>query len=164
MEYRKITALLAVAVAATLASAISAFAVSGQTRLDPATLTKYLDPLPVPAKLDGTVPQTITMSELTQQVLPSNFKAGPYGGKTLVWGYNNSYPGPTVEAKRNIPTRVTFQNNLNNPQLLPFLPIDQTLNWADPLGCNKAPSCAYQRYTGPVPVSPHLHGGEVPSA
>jgi FtsP/CotA-like multicopper oxidase with cupredoxin domain len=140
------------------------FAVTGQTHLDPATLTKYLDPLPVPAKLDGTVAQTVTMSEFTQQVLPSNFKAGPYGGKTLVWGYSNSYPGPTMEARRNIPTRVTYQNNLTNPQLLPFLPIDQTLNWADPLGCNKNPSCAYQRYSGPVPVVPHLHGGEVPSA
>src|SRR5512147_1461524 len=58
---------------------------SGQTHLDPSTLTKYLDPLPVPAKLDGTVSQTITMSEFTQQVLPSNFSAGPYGGRTLVW-------------------------------------------------------------------------------
>src|SRR5512147_3163254 len=105
---------------------------SGQTHLDPSTLTKYVDPLPVPAKLDGTVSQTITMSEFTQQVLPSNFTAGPYGGKTLVWGYNNSYPGPTVEARRGAPFRVTYVNNLYNPALLAHLPIDQTLNWADP--------------------------------
>src|SRR6266545_6131093 len=56
-----------------------------QTPLDPSTLTRYLDPLPVPAKVDGTIPQTVTISEFAQQVLPSNFKAGPYGGKTLVW-------------------------------------------------------------------------------
>ena len=164
MRRRKINMISAVTVAAVLASTMPSFAVTGQTHLDPATLTKYLDPLPVPAKLDGTVAQTISASEFTQQVLPSNFKAGPYGGKTLVWGYNNSYPGPTMEAKRNFPTRVTYQNNLNNPLLLPFLPIDQTLNWADPLGCNKNPACASQRYTGPVPMAPHLHGGEVPSA
>ncbi len=160
----KITLFSAAMVAAILASAMPSSAVTGQTHLDPATLTKYVDPLPVPAKLDGTVAQTITASEFTQQVLPSNFKVGPYGGKTLVWGYNNSYPGPTMVANRNIPTHVTYQNNLTNPLLLPFLPIDQTLNWADPLGCNKNPACATQRYTGPVPMSPHFHGGEVPSA
>ncbi|MGE5839511.1 MAG: multicopper oxidase family protein [Deltaproteobacteria bacterium] len=142
----------------------TSFAVAGQTPLNPNTLTKYLDPLPVPGKLDGTVPQTITTSEFTQQVLPSNFTAGPYGGKTLVWGYNNSYPGPTVEARRDVPFQVTHVNNLYNPSLLSFLPIDQTLHWADPLECMMDPSCAFQRYTGPVPVVTHLHGGEVPSA
>ena len=156
--------IFAVTVVAIMSSAMSSFAVTGQTHLDPKTLTKYLDPLPVPAKLDGTVPQSVTISEFTQQVLPSNFSAGPYGGKTLVWGYNNSYPGPTIEARRDIPLAVNFQNNLYNPALLPFLPVDQTLHWADPLGCMMNPACAYQRYDGPVPVVTHLHGGEVPSA
>ena len=164
MRLQKTIALVIFAALAVFLSAGSSFAVTGQTHLDPSTLTKYLDPLPVPAKLDGTVAQTVTISEFTQRVLPSNFSAGPYGGKTLVWGYNNSYPGPTVEAKRGIPSRITYVNNLNNPALLPFLPIDQTLNWADPLGCNHNPSCETQRYTGPVPVVGHLHGGEVPSA
>jgi len=145
-------------------SAQLTFAVTGQTHLDPSTLTKYLDPLPVPAKLSGTVSQTVTISEFTQQVLPSNFKAGPYAGKTLVWGYNNSYPGPTVEARRGVAFSVTHVNNLTNPVLLPYLPIDQTLNWADPLTCNQSPSCEFQRYTGPVPAVTHFHGGEVPSA
>jgi FtsP/CotA-like multicopper oxidase with cupredoxin domain len=138
--------------------------VTGQTKLDPATLTKYLDPLPVPAKLDGTVAQTITMTEFTQQVLPSNFKAGLYAGKTLVWGYNGTYPGPTVVARRGTPFKVTFTNNLVDPKLLPFLPIDQTLHWADPLHCNQSAACDMQRYTGPVPTVPHFHGGEIPSA
>jgi spore coat protein A len=133
-----------------------------QTQLDPSTLTRYLDPLPAPAKLDATKPATVTMSELMQQVLPSNFKAGPYGGKTLVWGYNGSYPGPTLEAKVGVPFQVTYVNNLVNPALLPFLPIDQSLHWADPLGCGGA--CAGQPYTGPLPTVVHLHGGEVPSA
>jgi FtsP/CotA-like multicopper oxidase with cupredoxin domain len=134
-----------------------------QTQLDPSTLTKYLDPLPAPAIVDGTKAQTVTVSEFTQQVLPSNFKAGPYGGKTLVWGYNGSYPGPTIEVKRTVPFQVTFVNNLVNPALLPYLPIDQTLHWADPLGCGQT-ACAGKPYTGPVPIVTHLHGGEVPSA
>jgi spore coat protein A, manganese oxidase len=134
-----------------------------QTQLDPGTLTRYLDPLPVPAKLDGTVPQTVTLSEFTEQVLPSSFKAGPYGGKTLVWGYAGSYPGPTIVAKRGVPFQVTWVNNIVNPALLPYLPYDQTLHWADPLGCGQT-ACAGKAYTGPVPVVAHLHGGEVPSA
>jgi spore coat protein A, manganese oxidase len=136
---------------------------SGPTQLDPSTLTRYLDPLPLPSKLDGTVSQSVTLSEFTQQVLPSDFKAGPYGGKTLVWGYNGSYPGPTIVAKRGVPFQVTWVNNLVNPALLPSLPIDQTLHWADPLGCGQT-ACAGKTYTGPVPVVTHLHGGEIPSA
>ena len=161
---RRPNAILAIAIVAVLSFDAPPFAAATQTHLDPTTLTKYLDPLPAPAKLSGTVAQTITISELTQQVLPSNFNAGPYGGKTLVWGYNNSYPGPTVEARRGTAFPVTYVNNLNNPALLANLPIDQTLHWADPLGCNMDPSCDMQRYTGPVPVVTHLHGGEVPSA
>ena len=154
---------LSCAAAMAFLSAVPAFAVT-QTKLDPSTLSKYLDPLPAPARLDGTVAQTITMTEFTQQVLPSSFKAGPYAGKTLVWGYNGSYPGPTVVAKRNVPTAVTWVNSLSNPKLLPYLPIDQTLHWADPLNCHQGTTCATQPYTGPVPTVPHLHGGEVPSA
>jgi len=165
MSFQKlcISILLIAVVAIALPAALTS-AATGQIHLDPNTLTKYLDPLPVPGKLDGTVPQTITASEFTQQVLPSNFTAGPYGGKTLVWGYNNSYPGLTVEAKRGMPFQVTHLNNLYNPALLSFLPIDQTLHWADPLGCMMDPSCAFERYTGPVPIVTHFHGGEVPSA
>jgi spore coat protein A len=164
MKTGKLSLRVVVAAASMLVWAAQSFAVSGQTHLSPSALTKYLDPLPAPAKLDGTVAQTITMSEFTQQVLPSNFKAGSNGGKTRVWGYNNSYPGPTIEAKRGFPFHVSYVNNLNSPLLLPYLPIDQTLNWADPQGCNQNPSCAFQRYTGPVPTVAHFHGGEVPSA
>jgi len=164
MERRKKTIILAASVCILVLSAVSSFAAPGQTRLDPNTLTKYLDPLPVPAVLDGKISQTVTIDEFTQQVLPSDFIAGPYGGKTLVWGYNGSYPGPTIEAERGIPSKVTFENNLYDPALLPLLPIDQTLHWANPLGCDRNDPCAQERYDGPVPVVVHLHGGEVPSA
>lgn len=165
MNGKKISIALVCVTALTMLLAVSALGAAGQTRLDPRSLTKYLDPLPAPAKIDGTVSQTVTISEFAQQVLPSDFTAGPYGGKTLVWGYNDSYPGPTIEAVRGTPFEVTYENNLYNSALLAFLPIDQTLHWADPLGCKEDPSCdPRQRYTGPVPVVVHLHGGEVPSA
>jgi len=156
--------LVARALAAIASLVLSSFALGSQTHLSPSTLTKYLDPLPAPAKLDGTVPQTISIDEFAQQVLPSNFSAGPYGGKTLVWGYNHSFPGPTLEAQRGTPSQVSYLNNLSNSVLLANLPVDQTLHWADPLGCNMNPACSKQRYTGPVPVVTHLHGAEVPSA
>ncbi|HET9555360.1 MAG TPA: multicopper oxidase domain-containing protein [Anaeromyxobacteraceae bacterium] len=140
----------------------AARAAPDQVQLDPGTLSRYLDPLPLPAKLDATRAATVSMTEFAQQVLPSNFKAGPYGGKTLVWGYNGSYPGPTLEAKVGVPFQVTYANNLVSPALLAHLPVDQSLHWADPLSCGSA--CAGQRYTGPVPTVVHLHGGELPSA
>ncbi len=153
-----------VATCALFLGPLSSLAASGQIHLDPSALTKYLDPLPEFAVLDGTVAQVVTIDEFTQQVLPSNFTAGPYGGETLVWGYNGSYPGPTIEATRGIPSQVTYENNLYNAALLAHLPVDQTLHWANPLGCDRNDPCAQERYTGPVPVVVHLHGGEVPSA
>jgi len=143
-----------------------------QTPLDSSTLTKYLDPLPVPSVIEGfgigkggrpvslPKPLTITMSEFAQQVLPSDFAAGPLAGLTTVWGYNNSYPGPTVVARRGVPLQVRYLNNLMNPSLQKLLTVDQTLHWADPL----LQMGSFQPYAGPVPTVTHLHGGEVESA
>ncbi|MEZ5289810.1 MAG: multicopper oxidase family protein [Vicinamibacterales bacterium] len=132
--------------------------------LDPATLTKFVDPVPSPPVLDGTRPQSVEVAEVARQVLPSTFTAGPFGGKTLVWGYDGAYPGPTIEARRGVPFTVTFTNTLRQPALLGRLTIDRTLPWADPLGCRRSGACAGEAYRGPVPVVTHLHGGEVPSA
>jgi spore coat protein A, manganese oxidase len=125
-----------------------AWAQSPVPLLNPGTLTKFLDPLPKPAKLTGTY-HVINMTEFTQK-LHSQLPA------TTVWGYKGSYPGPTIEAVRGVPTQVRWQNRLTSPTLLAALPIDQTLHWADPLQqhLNSDP------YTGPVPTVTHLHGGE----
>jgi len=136
---------------------------TGQVPLNPRTLRKYLDLLPQPLRINGTTGGTIivTISEFQQQVLPSNFTAGPYGGKTLVWGYNGSFPGPTIEAKRGVPLTVQYVNNIPIPSMLQqYLWVDQTLHWADPLRQmgSRLP------YSGPVPTVIHLHGGEVESA
>jgi len=145
-----------------------------QVPLAGGAIPKYVDPLLLPARIDATAPCTvleITMSEFEQQVLPSDFVAGPYSGKTLVWGYNCSFPGPTIVAQRNVPLRVKWVNNLVNPYLQKLLTVDQTLHWADPLGTTHnnmcmmhpvpLPSACGQPYTGPVPTVVHLHGGEV---
>ena len=137
----------------------------------------------------GPVTYNITMSEFQAQILPSNFVPPGYAPGTLapvpswVWGYlidsdnpaapgiRQSYLGPVVVAKKGIETRPVYINALpygtgptgSNVQRL--LPIDQTLDWADPLGTGcvgQLPTgvCA-SIYDGPQPAVPHIHGGEV---
>jgi len=109
-------------------------------------LHKYVDPLPLPGVLTGT-DLTIGASEFQQQLhrdLPP----------TTVWGYNGSYPGPTIEAQMGVPTTVVWQNNLyrdGSPIAADqhLLPLDPTIERV------------MSQY---VPNVAHLHGGHVPSA
>ena len=110
--------------------------------------------------------------------------------KTKVWGYRTdgdilqinrpTYIGPVVVAKRGNPVKARYQNFLpfdGFSAVQPLLPVDLTLSWANPLGINclpvlnpntglleyTNPACGVlPSYKGPVPASPHLHGGEVP--
>src|SRR5512133_2793298 len=77
--------------------------------IDASTLAKYVDPLPIPGVLAPTIRggkrYRVKMSEFSQQLhrdLPP----------TTVWGYNDSYPGPTFEARKNKPITVEWVNNL----------------------------------------------------
>jgi spore coat protein A, manganese oxidase len=140
----------------------SATAKKVRLALDPTTIPKYVDPLPLPARIDATAGTsiTLTVSEFEQQVLPATFS------RTLVWGYDGSYPGPTIEARRGVPLRVTYVNDLVSPVLQSVLKVDQTLEWADPLhtGCPSANPACFLAYSGPVPIVTHLHDGEVQAA
>jgi spore coat protein A len=166
-----------------------------QTPIAGRSIPKYVDPLPVfgPA---GAIPRvnatahpnlTVTMEQITQQVLPAGF------GATRAWAYRINdtgtsallgpahWPAVTVEAQRGSQTTVFYVNNLpsfsdNANSVQGLATVDQTLHWADPmsLGCAMAatpPDCVLTPfdpccvpYTGPVPAVAHLHGGEVPSA
>jgi FtsP/CotA-like multicopper oxidase with cupredoxin domain len=61
----------------------------------------------------------------------------------------------------------TYLNELPTGSLsnvLPLLPIDQTLDWANPAGtdCASTPDVCLSSYNGEeIPVAAHLHGGEV---
>ncbi len=123
--------------------------------LDPVTLTKFLDPVPKPKKLYGAY-QEIAITEFYQKL---HSQLPP----TLLWGYNGSYPGPTIEATQFLPTTVKWMNKLVNPALLARIPVDQTLHWADPLKQNFVHQPTAPRYTGPVPTVVHLHGGQTAS-
>ena len=144
-----------------------------QTPLDANTIPKYIEPLTEPKKLSKEKLK-IKMSEFDTQVLPKrDTNNNPTGfGPTRVWGYEKSYPGPTIEAERHRPTTVTWENQLDFSKSLvqDLVSVDQTLHWADPLGlmCMGAdpierPEC-FEPYQGPVPAVAHLHGAEVPSA
>jgi FtsP/CotA-like multicopper oxidase with cupredoxin domain len=153
----------------------------GSSQLDGKTLPKYVEPLPtfVGTRVDASGGNlTITMKELSEQILPSANPALGIAGypQTTVWGYEITngtttypahYPAFTIEARRGIPLTVTYFNKLGNQTLYKpvsstapgILPVDQTLHWADPLNTGHT----MNTYAGPVPTVPHLHGGEVQS-
>jgi spore coat protein A len=162
---RRGTLFVAVAIGLCLSS-IATAQLAPQTPLPGASISKFVDAVPAPPVIDARsgIPYTVTMSEFSTQVLPWPLP------RTTVWGYNRPYPGPTILARRNIPARVTYRNQIINPTLLQYLAVDQTLHWADPfgLGCMMMtpplPEECMQPYQGPVPTVVHLHGAEVPSA
>lgn len=106
-------------------------------------LARYQDPLPVPGvvspvgKYRGADLYEIRMSQFTQQL---HSQLAP----TTVWGYNGSYPGPTIEAKVGNSIWVKWINDLPQEHLLP---IDHNLHGA--------------MDTPDVRTVVHLHGGHV---
>ncbi len=150
-----------------IVASICLLAVMGGAQAASPTITKYLDELPMPSRLTGSN-MTITALEFEQQVLSSDFKpADPsYDGKTVVWGYNGTYPGPTLDVKRGETTTVNWVNNLGNATLYnTVFSVDQTLDWANPPPPPPIvlPIDTFSRYTGSVPIVTHLHGGMVSS-
>ncbi len=174
--------LLAAAVAAAgVCGTFSAPGAEGQT-LDPTSIPKYRTELVIPPVMPPTgkirVPgeglgdyYEIAVRQFTQQILPAGFPA------TTVWSYGSvnhpgtfHYPAFTIEAKVKRPVVVKWINELVDEQgnYRPhFLPVDQTLHWANPPGgpggTDMAPDWGAAGftpppYTGPVPIVPHVHG------
>ena len=181
---------LAIAAAALLLPALGSAQVAqvAQVPLDGSLVAKYVDAVPTfSGKRVGGPQVTVTMKEWRQQVLPGSFYSkltSPYRDGTQVWAYQTSgldavtgkavspapnYPGVSVEARQGVPTNVLYVNELATPALQRRLPVDQTLNWADPngLGCEfqaTMSAACMKAYQGPVPTVVHLHGSEVPPA
>ncbi|HYQ72896.1 MAG TPA: multicopper oxidase domain-containing protein, partial [Gammaproteobacteria bacterium] len=111
-------------------------------------LEPFVDALPIPAvaapvgtRADGAHQYTITMNEVQQQLhrdLPP----------TTVWGYNGSYPGPTIEASADETLEVRYSNDL--PGQTHHLAVD---------------SCAHgpNYWDNSARTVPHLHGGHIPA-
>jgi spore coat protein A len=138
--------------------------------LDPTTIPKWVNqitgapPVYEPEMVNSVEEYTIEMTRSNQQVLPPGYP------KTTVWGYggmtNLGYvvnsPGPSFEATRNVPIKVTWVNNIRSQHLHT---VDPTLHWANPNGITKptAPflpySAGYALAQRPVPLVTHVHGG-----
>lgn len=154
----------------------------GQVALNPKSIPQFVDPLPHFAgnRVDASGGNLIIRYQPTQQVAVStgtilaNGTVGvtPGAGLGRYWGYSISkdgtnftpahWPAYSIEARRGIPVNVTYENKLDGETYASVnLTADQTLNWADPLMAMN--TMLMTPYTGPIPVVPHLHGGEVPS-
>jgi spore coat protein A len=118
----------------------------------PVVLAPFVDPLPRPAVASpvtgtpgGQAYYELAVTEFKQQLhrdLPP----------TTVWGFAGSYPGPTIEATRNLPVTVKWLNNLRDTNGVlrtnHYLPVDLCLMGPDEFGA--APR-----------IVTHLHGGHV---
>jgi spore coat protein A len=145
--------------------------------LDPTAHPKFVNPLPIPARIDATG-TTVDGNQMSlrqktkvqkfnmemKEVVQSLGLVGPQGAPlmTTVWGYGMpgktaTYPGPTFVAMKDVPVEVKWKNKLP-PYNYGFpgfgghlLPVDPTLHIAHPL-------------QGGIPTVTHLHGGHTESA
>ena len=124
--------------------------------LDPSTQLQFINPLPIPSVIDGRNGGTFTVSisQFKQDLGLINPVSG-YPMLTKVWGYNGTYPGPTIVAKKDVPLHFYWSNDLYNPSTLKplphLLPVDTSIEWALSGLAN------WKKYG--VPVVTHLHGG-----
>jgi len=112
---------------------ISTISSSAQTLLNPKTQPQFVNSLPVPSVIDGRNGGlfTIGISQFEQWLgLVDPTTQQPI--QTKVWGYNGSYPGPTILAKKDVPIEIFWRNNLvngsNNP-LPHLLLVDASVHW-----------------------------------
>lgn len=130
-----------------------------QEVLNPKTQPQFVNPLPIPSVIDARNGGTfiLSISQFEQQLgLVNPETKQPL--TTKVWGYNGTYPGPTILARKNYPIDILWQNNLtSNNGLLPhLLTIDPSVDWAF--------SGRDDWRTLGVPIVTHLHGGHTESA
>jgi spore coat protein A len=115
--------------------------------LEPSTLTKYVDPLPIPKVMQPTEPGGINYEvEMTQFTQKLHSQLPP----TTLWGYNGTYPGPTFEVRTGTPIEVKWISHLPTTHLLASS-IDHTIHGAE----TTVPD---------VRNVVHLHGGFTPPA
>lgn len=153
-----------------------------QIPIKPQKIPQFVDPLPHFAgnRIDASggklyikhvaVPDQIAVSTGTP-LATGKVGVNPNAGKARFWGYSIStdninyskpnWPAFTIVAKKGVPVDVVYMNELYNEKYADVnLIVDQTIHWAAPEGMDMM---NMNPYTGPVPVAPHLHGGEVAS-
>ena len=119
---------------------------ASQTVLDPLTLTKYMDPLPIPGVMPTAGPDYYEIGawEIHQQLhsqLPPTYLFG-YGPTQET----ASYPGATIVAQKGVPIDILWTNHLGFTHPVSFA-FDTTLEHAIT--------------TTGIPIVAHVHGAEV---
>jgi spore coat protein A, manganese oxidase len=122
------------------------------TAFDPGTLTKFVDPLPIPpiARPNGTRPSPADpkLQRPYYRIPIREFQAKAHRNMrpTRWWGYGGTVPGPTFETRSGSGLTVEWFNELPAQH---FLPIDHTLH-----GANVG--------TPEVRTVVHVHGAKAP--
>ena len=141
-----LASLFAVSLAWLGASVTPAGAQSTHLPLTPTTLTKFVDPMPVPVPMARAGKNFYEIGAYpVQQKLHRDLPV------THLYGYGPTqatatYPGMTIEAKRGVPLRIHWTNHLTLPHVLDYA-FDPTI--------------AHAEVTTGVPTAPHVHGAEV---
>ncbi len=149
-------------------------------------IPQFVDPLPLLSVAGGPIETvragtgeiTLNMLEFQANMMPSTFVPAnglPYMG-TWVFGYRvgpttaptsavGTYIGPVIVATRGQPTQIRYVNNLTANNIAWRDWIDQSLHWANPCGATMMVNGMgnTDKYKGPVPAVPHLHGAEDPA-
>lgn len=87
----------------------------------PASIDKYIDPLPVPRQLEpigkrgNTTLYRVRMMEFSKQL---HSQLPP----TKLWGYEGQFPGPIFEALQGKPIEVRWENHLPAQHIFPIDP------------------------------------------
>ena len=137
--------------------------------LDPFAIPRFITPLWIPPQMPavhisaGVDYYEVAARQIRQQILPVGLPS------TTMWAYGAiadadtfHSPAATIEARVGRVTRVKWINGLvdRNGNFRPhLLAVDQTLHWANPPGPRDSMGTNPTRYTGPVPLVTHLHGG-----
>jgi FtsP/CotA-like multicopper oxidase with cupredoxin domain len=148
-------------------------------RLDPLTIPKWQNVITGPPPVYVPVSPNyyeVNVTKFNQTILPPSM-----GLQTTVYGYGGlakdgvtgkligfvrNSPGPTFEAVKGVPIKVKYINDLTEPHMFA---VDPTLMWANPnkMATPSTPFVAfppgYDAAQSPIPISVHLHGGEVQS-
>lgn len=99
--------------------------VFGQTMASPAQvrsgieLPRFVDPLPVPPVIRAIGSPNETIAVEMRQFQKKVHRDLP---PTTLWGYNGSWPGPTIEARREQPLNIRWVSKLPFTHLLPIDP------------------------------------------
>jgi spore coat protein A len=119
---------------------------SRQARAASPTLPPFVDELPIPPVLTGN-DLTLTIQETT------TYKFHRDLDPTRVWGYHGGYLGPTVEAVKGTPTRVSYVNGLFGDHLFPIPPLPQVQEANQQMDVSQAAM--------DTRILTHLHGGHI---